>query len=45
MKQPTAPIYPELPSEDGQNYRFQKISEITAIIKRQRCKKGFIQKV
>ena len=28
MKQPTAPIYPELPSEDGQNYRMQKISEI-----------------
>ena len=28
MKQPTAPIYPELPSEDGQNYRLQKISEI-----------------
>ena len=28
MKQPTAPIYPELPNEDGQNYRLQKISEI-----------------
>ena len=28
MKQPTAPIYPELPSEDGQNYRLQKVSEI-----------------
>lgn len=29
MKQPTAPsLYPELPSEDGQNYRLQKISEI-----------------
>ena len=28
MKQPTAPIYPELPSEDGQNYRLQKISEM-----------------
>ena len=27
MKQPTAPIYPELPSEDG-HYRLQKISEI-----------------
>ena len=27
MKQPTAPIYRELPSEDGQNYRLQKISE------------------
>ena len=29
MKQPTAPnLYPELPIEDGQNYRLQKISEI-----------------
>ena len=28
MKQPTAPIYPELSSEDGQSYRLQKISEI-----------------
>ena len=29
MKQPTAPsMYPELPVEDGQNYRLQKISEI-----------------
>ena len=29
MKRPTAPpIYPELPTEDGQNYRLQKISEI-----------------
>ena len=29
MKQPTAPnLYPELPVEDGQNYRLQKISEI-----------------
>ena len=29
MKQPTAPsLYPELPSEDGQNYRLQKISDI-----------------
>ena len=28
MKQPTAPIDPELPSEDTQNYRLQKISEI-----------------
>ena len=29
MKQPTAPdLYPDLPSEDGQNYRLQKISEI-----------------
>ena len=32
MKQPTAPIYPELPSEDGQNYRLQKISEIEKIL-------------
>ena len=29
MKQPNAPsLYPELPVEDGQNYRLQKISEI-----------------
>lgn len=29
MKTPTAPdLYPELPIEDGQNYRLQKISEI-----------------
>ena len=29
MKQPTAPnLYPDLPIEDGQNYRLQKISEI-----------------
>lgn len=30
MKTPTAPdpLYPELPVEDGQNYRLQKISEI-----------------
>ena len=28
MKPPTAtPIYPELPTGDGQNYRLQKISE------------------
>lgn len=28
MKQPSVPLYPELPVEDGQNYRLQKISEI-----------------
>ena len=28
MKQPTAPLYPESPTEDGQNYRLQNISEI-----------------
>lgn len=28
MKQPTAPIYQELPAEDGQNYRLLIISEI-----------------
>ena len=29
MKQPSAPnLYPDLPIEDGQNYRLQKISEI-----------------
>ena len=36
MKQPTAPIYPELPSEDGQNYRLQKISEIEKQLIRER---------
>ena len=29
MKQPTAPeMYPELPVEDGQNYRLQNITDI-----------------
>ena len=28
MKQPTAPLYPELSTEDRQTYRLQKISEI-----------------
>ena len=28
MKQPTAPLYPELLVEDERNYRLQKISEI-----------------
>ena len=28
MKQPTAPLYPELPTEAGQNYRLKNISEI-----------------
>ena len=36
MKQPTAPIYPELPSKDGQNYRLQKISEIEKLLIRER---------
>ena len=36
MKQPTAPIYPELPSEDGQNYRLQKILEIGKQLIRER---------
>ena len=36
MKQPTAPIYPELPSEDGQHYRLQKISEIEKQLIRER---------
>ena len=45
MKQPTAPpIYPELPTEDGQNYRLQKISEVEkqSINKSERRKKGII---
>ena len=36
MKQSTAPIYPELPSEDGQNYLLQKISDIEKQLIRQR---------
>ena len=37
MKQPTAPpLYPELPTEDGQNYRLQKISEIEQTLIRER---------
>ena len=36
MKQPTAPIYPELPIEDVQNYRLQKISEIEQQLIRER---------
>ena len=46
MKQPTAPIYPELPSEDGQNYCLQKnMRERKTINKGERCKEGLIQKV
>ena len=40
MKQPTAPIYPDLPTEDGQNYRLQKISEI----EKQLIKEGDVRK-
>ena len=36
MKQPTAPLYPELSTEDGQNYRLQKISEIENQLKAER---------
>ena len=37
MKQPTAPsLYPELPVEDGQNYRIQKISEIEQTLIKER---------
>ena len=37
MKQPTAPsLYPELPVEDGQNYRLQKISEIEQTLIKER---------
>ena len=46
MKQPTAPIYPDLPTEDGQNYRLQKISEIEKTTHQgERCEEGLIQKV
>ena len=37
MKGPTAPpLYPELPTEDGQNYRLQKISEIEQTLIKER---------
>ena len=45
MKQPTAPIYPELPSEDWQNYRLQKISEIEKqLIKYRDARKALYKK-
>ena len=45
MKQPTAPIYPDLPSEDGQNYRLQKISEIEKqLIKERDVRKALYKK-
>ena len=45
MKQPTAPIYPELPSEDGQNYRLQKISEIEKqLIREKNMRKALYKK-
>ena len=46
MKQPTAPpIYPELPTEDGQNYRLQKISEIEIkLIKERDARKALYKK-
>ncbi|CAG2207979.1 unnamed protein product [Mytilus edulis] len=45
MKQPTAPdLYPELPIEDGQNYRLQKISEIENSLKNERDKRNSLYK-
>ena len=46
MKPPTAPpIYPELPTEDGQNYRLQKISEIEKqLIKERDARKALYKK-
>ena len=45
MKQPTAPIYPDLPSEDGQYYRLQKISEIEKqLIKERDVRKALYKK-
>ena len=45
MKQPTALIYPDLPSEDGQNYRLQKISEIEKqLIKERDVRKALYKK-
>ena len=45
-KPPTAPpIYPELPTEDGQNYRLQKISEIEKqLIKERDARKALYKK-
>ena len=36
MKQPTAPVYPEFSTEEGQNYRLQKISEIEKLLYKER---------
>ena len=36
MKQPSAPIYPELKTEDGQNYRLHMISGIEKQLIRER---------
>ena len=46
MKQPTAPpIYPELQTEDGQNYRLQKISEIEIkLLKERDARKALYKK-
>jgi hypothetical protein len=46
MKQPTAPpLYPELPTGDGQNYRLQKISEIEqALIKERNDREALYKK-
>ena len=46
MKQPTAPpIYPQLPTEDGQNYRLQKISEIEIkLLKERDARKALYKK-
>ena len=45
-QQPSAPnLYPELPSEDGQNYRLQKISEIEqTLIKERDTRKALYKK-
>ena len=46
MKRPTAPpIYPELPTEDRQNYRLQKISEVQKqLIKEKDVRKALYKK-
>ena len=46
MKTPTAPdLYPELPTEDGQNYRLNKISEIEkTLINERESRKGLYKK-
>ena len=45
MKQPTAPeLYPELPIDDGQNYRLQKITEIERTLINERDKRKSLYK-
>ena len=45
MKQPSALIYPELPNEDGQNYRLQKISGIEKQLIKERDARKTLYKI